>query len=77
MEDEDLKFGPNGALVYCMEYFLENPEWLKDNLGEDDGDYILFDCPGQIELYTHMTTVKQFISLLKNMNFHYLCSVSD
>uniref|UniRef100_A0A023F8K0 GPN-loop GTPase 3 n=1 Tax=Triatoma infestans TaxID=30076 RepID=A0A023F8K0_TRIIF len=74
MEDEDLKFGPNGALVYCMEYFLENPEWLKDNLGEDDGDYILFDCPGQIELYTHMTTVKQFISLLKNMNFH-ICAV--
>ncbi|KAK9501141.1 hypothetical protein O3M35_002237 [Rhynocoris fuscipes] len=74
MEDEDLKFGPNGALVFCMEYLIENCDWLKEKLGEDDDDYILFDCPGQIELYTHMTTIRQLIILLQNMNFH-ICSV--
>ena len=31
MEDEDLNFGPNGGLVFCMEYLMEHDgsEWLK------------------------------------------------
>jgi len=75
MEDEDLRFGPNGGLVFCLEYLLENAEWLKEALGEEeDDDYILFDCPGQIELYTHMTTVKDLLQLLKNWNFQ-VCGV--
>lgn len=74
MEDVDLKFGPNGGLVFCMEYLLENSEWLQEKLGDMDEDYILFDCPGQIELYTHMTTVKCLVSLLTNWNFH-VCAV--
>ena len=24
MEDEELRFGPNGGLIFCMEYLLEN-----------------------------------------------------
>ena len=24
MEDDELKFGPNGGLVFCMEFLLEN-----------------------------------------------------
>lgn len=47
MEDESLRFGPNGGLVFCMEYLLENSEWLKEQLGDDEDDYILFDCPGK------------------------------
>nr|QBH74278.1 hypothetical protein [Carausius morosus] len=70
MEDEDLKFGPNGGLVFCMEYLLENAEWLEEQLGEGDDDYILFDCPGQIELYTHMNTIRQLVELLQQWNFH-------
>ncbi|XP_063229322.1 GPN-loop GTPase 3 isoform X2 [Bacillus rossius redtenbacheri] len=69
MEDEDLRFGPNGGLIFCMEYLLENPEWLEEQLGEGDDDYLLFDCPGQIELYTHMTTVRQLVELLQRWNF--------
>lgn len=75
MEDEDMKFGPNGGLVFCMEYLLENSDWLKEQLGDDiDDDYILFDCPGQIELYTHMQTIRQLVELLKNWNFN-ICAV--
>lgn len=33
MEDEDLHFGPNGGLVYCIEYLIENLDWLQENLG--------------------------------------------
>lgn len=52
---EEFGYGPNGGLVHCMEYLLQNSEWLKeelDNFGDDD--YILLDCPGQVELYSHL-----------------------
>lgn len=60
------------CLVY--RYLIENQNWLKEQLGEYDDDYILFDLPGQIELYTHMTTVKQLAQLLQHWGFN-VCSV--
>lgn len=74
MEDDELKFGPNGGLVFCMEYLVENSTWLEEKLGDVDDDYIIFDCPGQIELYTHMTVIRQLINTLQNMNFR-ICGV--
>ena len=47
---------------------------MEEQLRDIDGDYIIFDCPGQIELYTHMTEMQQLISTLQKMNFH-LCGV--
>ena len=32
MDDEELRLGPNGGLVFCMEYLTENFEWLKENM---------------------------------------------
>ena len=61
MEDEELRFGPNGGLVFAMEFLMENTEWLEEQLGENEDDYILFDCPGQIELYTHMNISQNFL----------------
>ena len=26
---EEMKLGPNGALVYCMEYLMDNFDWLE------------------------------------------------
>lgn len=46
MEDDSLRFGPNGGLVFCMEYFANNFDWLESCLGHVEDDYILFDCPG-------------------------------
>ncbi|XP_047002498.1 GPN-loop GTPase 3 [Schistocerca americana] len=74
MEDEELKFGPNGGLVFCMEYLVENIDWLEEQLGEDEDDYTLFDCPGQIELYTHMTVMRQLVEHLQRQDFR-LCAV--
>lgn len=59
---------------FAHRYLIENQDWLKEQLGEDDDDYILFDLPGQIELYTHMKTVKQLAELLQNWGFN-VCSV--
>ncbi|XP_062563646.1 GPN-loop GTPase 3 [Armigeres subalbatus] len=90
MEDEELHYGPNGGLVFCIEYLLENPDWLRnqlcgvdndedeegvaDGIEEPDDDYILFDMPGQIELYTHLKAGQQLAKLLESWNFR-LCSV--
>lgn len=46
MEDESMKFGPNGGLIFCMEYLVQNIDWLQEQIGEVEDDYILFDCPG-------------------------------
>ena len=106
----EMKLGPNGGLIYCMEYLIDNIDWLQarppahaagataphhtaplrasptaaqaqqlrssptaaraqhfrslrgpqdvlDDLGGDE--YVLFDCPGQIELYSHVPAMQQ------------------
>nr|XP_037286889.1 LOW QUALITY PROTEIN: GPN-loop GTPase 3-like [Rhipicephalus microplus] len=74
MEDEELAFGPNGALVFCFEYLSENVEWLEEQLGEDSDDYFVFDCPGQIELYTHLDVMKRLVRTLEAWEFR-VCGV--
>lgn len=74
MEADDMRLGPNGGLVFCMEYLANNLDWLEEQLGDDEDDYILFDCPGQIELYTHLTVMQALVKALQRMNFN-LCSV--
>jgi GPN-loop GTPase len=86
MEDDELQYGPNGGLVYCIEYLIENSTWLHDQLcgaddedeghyeNEPDDDYILFDMPGQIELYTHLPSGRQLVSLLQSWNFQ-MCGI--
>lgn len=88
MEDEELHYGPNGGLIFCIEYLLENQEWFREQLcgasddddgpaaaeNEPDDDYILFDMPGQIELYTHLNAGKKLVELLTAWNFR-VCSV--
>lgn len=69
MEADDLRLGPNGGLVFCMEYLMQNLEWLKEQLGEGDDDYFIFDCPGQIELYTHIPVMRQFVQALHGWDF--------
>jgi GTPase SAR1 family protein len=51
---EETGLGPNGGLVFSMEYLEENIDWLKekiDTLIKDDL-YLIFDLPGQVELWT-------------------------
>jgi GTPase SAR1 family protein len=63
MEEEGL--GPNGGLVQAMEFLLDNLEWFKEELGDYGDDYLIFDCPGQIELYTHLDIMSNFIKQLQ------------
>lgn len=55
---ERLQLGPNGGLLFCLEYLEEHLSWLKEELERFQGHYILFDCPGQVELFTHHNSMR-------------------
>ena len=79
---EELKLGPNGGLVFCIEYLSQNTEWLLEELSQFDEDgYFIFDCPGirlviwiwflgQIELFTHFSYLGDITKELTNFGFH-------
>ncbi|KAG5680591.1 hypothetical protein PVAND_010087 [Polypedilum vanderplanki] len=74
MEDEELHYGPNGGLIFCLEFLLENSEWLREALNPDmehdtDDDYLIFDMPGQIEMFTHLDIGRKIIKLLEDWDF--------
>ncbi len=45
---DGLSLGPNGGLVYCMEFLEKNISWLREQIEERSERYFLFDCPGQV-----------------------------
>ena len=62
---EELGLGPNGGLVYCMEYLEKNLDWLEEKISaECAGKYVLFDCPGQVELFTHHHSMRNIAEKL-------------
>ncbi|KAF8063789.1 gpn3 [Scenedesmus sp. PABB004] len=63
----ELQLGPNGGLLYCMEYLEDHLDaWLGEELGPyGDEDYLVFDCPGQIELYSHVGAVRSLVDWLR------------
>lgn len=64
---EELALGPNGGLIYCMEYLVTNFDWLREKIEEyDDDEMIVLDCPGQLELYTHVPIMKTVIDNLRS-----------
>ena len=73
---EEMELGPNGALVYCMEFLLDNFEWFEEKLDEAfrEDDYLIIDCPGQIELYSHIPVMNRFTSKMKNLGYN-ICGV--
>ncbi|KAI9654012.1 MAG: ATP binding protein [Alyxoria varia] len=63
---EELQLGPNGGLVYCFEYLLQNLDWLTTELESVSEEYlVVFDMPGQIELYTHVPVVPALVRHLR------------
>ncbi|KAJ6565454.1 hypothetical protein DFH09DRAFT_1157389 [Mycena vulgaris] len=62
--------GPNGGLLYCMEYLEANYDWLEERLqalGKDA--YVLFDLPGQVELSTNHESLKNIVEKLTKSGF--------
>ncbi|KAJ5194620.1 uncharacterized protein N7498_008058 [Penicillium cinerascens] len=66
--DED-KLGPNGATLYALEELEENYSWLEEGLKELGEDYVLFDCPGQVELFTHHASLRNIFFQLQKIGY--------
>ncbi|CAG2183644.1 unnamed protein product, partial [Oppiella nova] len=74
---ETMSLGPNGSLLYCIDFLDENFDWFCDELvnavksvtkpNESMVPYVIIDCPGQIELYTNHTALKSFVNKLNSL----------
>ncbi|KAL1839786.1 hypothetical protein VTJ49DRAFT_1160 [Mycothermus thermophilus] len=69
----DDRLGPNGGILYALEQLEYNFEWLEEGLKELGEDYILFDCPGQVEIYTHHTSLRNVFYKLQKMGYRLVC----
>jgi GPN-loop GTPase len=74
---EELELGPNGGLLACFDYLLQNMDFLTDPLDAlTDEVLMIIDMPGQIELYTHVpilpALVRELTGGMLNMR---LCAV--
>ncbi|KAL3137991.1 hypothetical protein ABBQ38_005230 [Trebouxia sp. C0009 RCD-2024] len=70
---EKLNLGPNGGLVYCIEYLDSNLDWLQEKLEliqKNEATYVLFDLPGQVELFTLHESLRHIVDTVTN-TWHY------
>lgn len=67
MESEDL--GPNGGVLYALEDVEENWEWMQTELKGLGDDYVIFDCPGQVELFTHHETMPRIFQKIEKLGY--------
>ena len=63
------RLGPNGGMMYCLEYLEANLDWLQSRLDAFAGYYVLFDCPGQVEFYTHHESFFRIVQRLQKRDY--------
>lgn len=77
--------GPNGAMLYCLEYLEANIDWLEGELERvlEEGGWVgskreeaffIFDTPGQVELSTDHGSLKRILERLTNKGGWRVCS---
>ncbi|KAG5176591.1 hypothetical protein JKP88DRAFT_159087 [Tribonema minus] len=66
-----LGLGPNGAIIYSIEFLEKNLDWLLDKLRAHRAKYLLFDFPGQagVELFTHYTCIQNIVQTLQKHDY--------
>nr|AGE95843.1 putative ATP binding protein [Encephalitozoon cuniculi] len=67
---EDYDYGPNGGLLLALEELYENIEEL--GLEDLEGSFLVFDCPGQIELFMHSDVMPKII---EHVGRYFKCGV--
>lgn len=58
---QEFDFGPNGGLFECLKYLEEIFFGEENDVSLSDDKIVVFDCPGQIELFIHSELVPNFI----------------
>ena len=67
MADDSL--GPNGGVLYALEELEHNFDWIEEGLNGLGKDYVLFDCPGQVELFTHHDSLRKIFMRIQKMGY--------
>ena len=67
MQNDEL--GPNGSVLYALEELEQNFDWLAEKLKAFGEDYVLFDCPGQVELFTHHASLRNIFFKLQKIGY--------
>ncbi len=62
MKEYDL--GPNGAQILCADMLALNVKEIEERLAEYRADYVIFDTPGQMELFVFRSSGKIIIEQL-------------
>ncbi|ODH22786.1 hypothetical protein ACO22_05475 [Paracoccidioides brasiliensis] len=61
--------GPNGGVLYALEEIEANFDWLKEGLERLGDDYVLFDCPGQVEIFTHHSSLRNIFFRIQKLGY--------
>jgi len=61
---KDYNLGPNGAQIVCADMLALNAVELEERVEEYSADYIIFDTPGQLELFVFRSAGKVIIDSL-------------
>ena len=62
MKEYDL--GPNGAQILCADMLALNVKEIEERLSEYRADYVIFDTPGQMELFVFRSSGKIIVEQL-------------
>ncbi|KXS12502.1 hypothetical protein M427DRAFT_59443 [Gonapodya prolifera JEL478] len=64
---EAVQLGPNGGMLYCLDYLEKNLDWFVDELSKSTikDKYLILDLPGQVELVTNHTAVPKVLEVLE------------
>lgn len=57
--------GPNGALVASLDMAVSRVNDLRDEILDTERDYVIVDCPGQMELFAYRNSGPLMVSGLK------------
>ena len=65
---------PFNIIPLFKRYLVDNIDWFETALDDFEDDYLIIDCPGQIELYTHFPIMKNIVSKLQRLGYS-VCGV--
>ena len=76
---DEFSLGPNSSFLYCFSFLEKNFDWLLNQINKigNENAFLIFDNPGQIEIFTQFPAFKAIIKKLtsKELDFR-LCSVN-
>ncbi|MEM1513955.1 MAG: ATP/GTP-binding protein [Candidatus Thermoplasmatota archaeon] len=61
---KNYNLGPNGAQILCADMLALNVKEIEERLSEYRADYVIFDTPGQMELFVFRSSGKIIIDQL-------------